>query len=920
MKYILSLILFCFSSGLYAQEYEQLLAIIELPIAQIEKQQKIDSFLLLNESRLNQSVLADCYHDLGSKWYYPNSIKISGGLNLEKAISYTSKSLAIKRKLNNLEDCSINKTLNNLGFFHFLNYDIYEAIDAYKELEENGHIYCSDRKNGKDKVRWSQQQLTKIYKILGNYYAALDICDRMLNIYYDAIYTADISVLIATEAHILRAETYFLIDPIEHNDKIIKNLDKAVSFNKPSASRYEKNIARILNLRANCQFIAEDFQAALITYSSVLDYFSETDSLNKAVIYSNKGYCLNKLGSYDDAEVALSQAIDLNPLNGDAFNNLGDLKLANGDFFRSMVFYNKAIALEINKELKTPYFEIPSIKQLESAVNKTSLLNHMVTKANAWLTWYEHEPDTSHLEHALETFDLADQLVDLIRFESTEQQSKLFWREKGASLYSKAVEVCYLLDKPERAFYFMERNKALLLLEDLGHEEAKRIAGLPVAAAQQEFKLRRQIFLAENDLIEADTHQHIEDLRNSVRRAKTQYEAYIDSLNTAYPDYARYKRKTDIITFDKLRSKYLLPDQYVLHYIVNEEDGYGLLNTTASSQLFRFENIEPFNKDIKTYMSLLSNGTSDLDTFYDLSYKLYQQLFPEEIRDRLQGKQLLIVPDYNLQRIPFETLVTDISGLHYLIEDAEISYAYSLSLLERQSINTREFDASVIAMAPVKFGSDGLGTLRYSEDEAVAISDLFQGDLYIREQASKANFTRDASGHKIIHLATHADLGDGENPWIAFSDGKMYLKEIYATPTQSEMVVLSACNTSQGDLKPGEGIMSLARGFFYSGANSVVSSLWPITDKGGRDIMQSFYKNLNEGHTKSAALRKAKLDYLHNTEVPELKHPYYWAGFVVLGDNAPLVEAGSVYWFLVVLALTVGLIFLGIHRLSKFGK
>ena len=114
--------------------------------------------------------------------------------------------------------------------------------------------------------------------------------------------------------------------------------------------------------------------------------------------------------------------------------------------------------------------------------------------------------------------------------------------------------------------------------------------------------------------------------------------------------------------------------------------------------------------------------------------------------------------------------------------------------------------------------------------------------------------------------------------------------------------------------------MSLARGFFYSGANSVVSSLWPITDKGGRDIMQEFYRNLSKGDTKSAALRKAKLDYLQNTEVPELKHPYYWAGFVVLGDNAPLSGGNTMYWILIGALLFLGLLFISRKYLFKLVK
>jgi CHAT domain-containing protein len=659
-----------------------------------------------------------------------------------------------------------------------------------------------------------------------------------------------------------------------------------------------------------------DYVTSIRLHKKVIENLPETDSINLSIAFNNLGYAQLSMGLYDIARVSILKAISYNEYLDDAYNNLGDFYLNQKKYSTALKNYNLAIGHDLEDQPLKHNDWLPSLNDVELAVNKQSLLNHLVTKANAWLTWYEHEPDPEHLEHALETFDLADQLVDLIRFESTEQQSKLYWREKGASLYLKAVEVCYLLNLPEKAFYFMERNKALLLLEDLGHEEAKRIAGLPLEAAQNEFKLRRQIFLAENDLSEAGRDEVLKDLKNAVRLAKTNYEDFIDSLNTAYPDYARYKRKIDILSFDDLRLKYLSADQFVLHYILNKEDGYGLVNTKDSSKLFRLANIEQLNKDVGNYIQLLSSGISDLRTFNDLSHKLYQELVPEEIRGRLKGKRLLIVPDYNLQRIPFETLVSDISGPAYLLEDAEISYAYSLSLLERQSANIRKFNAPVIAMAPVKFGEEGLNTLKYSEAEAMAISDLFKGDLYLNEQASKSNFTQSAGGHKIIHLATHADLGNGENPWIAFSDGKLTLKEIYATPTQSEMVVLSACNTSQGDLKPGEGIMSLARGFFYSGANSVVSSLWPITDKGGREIMQEFYENLNKGDSKSAALRKAKLSYLQHTEVPELKHPYYWAGFVILGDNAPLVETSSAHWILIALAVILGLLFFG-RRLLK---
>ena len=53
------------------------------------------------------------------------------------------------------------------------------------------------------------------------------------------------------------------------------------------------------------------------------------------------------------------------------------------------------------------------------------------------------------------------------------------------------------------------------------------------------------------------------------------------------------------------------------------------------------------------------------------------------------------------------------------------------------------------------------------------------------------------------------------------------------------MVVLSSCNTGTGFLYSGEGILSLARGFIYSGSQSVVMSMWEIEDKSGTEIVEN---------------------------------------------------------------------------------
>ena len=107
------------------------------------------------------------------------------------------------------------------------------------------------------------------------------------------------------------------------------------------------------------------------------------------------------------------------------------------------------------------------------------------------------------------------------------------------------------------------------------------------------------------------------------------------------------------------------------------------------------------------------------------------------------------------------------------------------------------------------------------------------------------------------------------------------------------MAVLSACNTGFGKLEKGEGVMSMARAFHFSGVPAVVMSLWKVPDRSTKEIMLHFYKYLKEGNSKSVALQKAKLDYLSSTDDMALRHPYYWAGFVINGNTEPLDLKGS---------------------------
>ena len=140
----------------------------------------------------------------------------------------------------------------------------------------------------------------------------------------------------------------------------------------------------------------------------------------------------------------------------------------------------------------------------------------------------------------------------------------------------------------------------------------------------------------------------------------------------------------------------------------------------------------------------------------------------------------------------------------------------------------------------------------------------------------------DAIEHKrILHFAGHgvSFSDDSDNSFLALGsdiddqDQKLTLRELYQLKSNNEMVVLSACSTADGEVAEGEGVLSLARGFFYAGAKSVVSTLESINDQSSAIIMAEFYKQLKKGKRKDVALQQAKL-HLSLIHISEPTRPY----------------------------------------------
>ncbi len=101
----------------------------------------------------------------------------------------------------------------------------------------------------------------------------------------------------------------------------------------------------------------------------------------------------------------------------------------------------------------------------------------------------------------------------------------------------------------------------------------------------------------------------------------------------------------------------------------------------------------------------------------------------------------------------------------------------------------------------------------------------------------------------------------------------------------TKLVVLSACDTGLGELHNGEGVYGLRRSFVIAGAESLVMSMWPVSDQITRELMANYYKNLKQGLGRGEALRQVQLEMLKR---PNRRHPFYWASFIQTGEWANL--------------------------------
>lgn len=364
--------------------------------------------------------------------------------------------------------------------------------------------------------------------------------------------------------------------------------------------------------------------------------------------------------------------------------------------------------------------------------------------------------------------------------------------------------------------------------------------------------------------------------------------------------------------------KKLRKRQRIVRYIMSEKEVYAFVISKNGIDLHLMATREELTSAVRECVrSLAAPLSSD---YRSTAQQLYELLLPEEIKQSGTKLELVFVRDDVLHYLPFEIL-QDREGT-FLIETYRMGYAPSLLLWNEQMKIKRSGKNKMGVFAPGYPKEEGVDpdrediiALKGADTEARQIAALFEADVFLGDIASKQQFLQKANSYNLLHLAMHSTINNlnAELTNLSFSptekDFQMFISELYNMEINADMVVLSACNTGVGKLKKGEGLINVSRAFTYAGVPSIVMSLWNVPDKETAQIMVSFYKYLKKGYSKNRAMRLAKLDYFASVDDPALKHPYYWAGFIVYGNDMPVSGTNNIWIYGILAILLLLLIF-----------
>ena len=519
-----------------------------------------------------------------------------------------------------------------------------------------------------------------------------------------------------------------------------------------------------------------------------------------------------------------------------------------------------------------------------------------------------------HNDQALVKYQRATELIESIR--ATTQSANAYAENSYIfEVYQSIVSLLIKMGRPAEAFDYLGRSKSKKLqdslrLTNLKSGDATLQAQLDRAAALQlRLEALDKAIEGENALPDEQksaqksaalqekrlaTKQELATIAAQIKKARPGLGATIETSAPSAPSLSDVQKQIPanvaLVQWAPVGSEF-----YAFIVTQNKVDVQTLPTPAADiwNRVREFRNLlDQARRQVQRGQKIsVENWLSDDAEIKPLRENLLalRQMLIAPIEAKIADKDTVIfVPNGELYYLPLHALAKrDGNTLKFFGQEKRVAYlaaADVLSVLQKKPSR----GSGLMALGDPT-GAD----LPAANEEAKALSNIFPASqIYTGAQATKSNVIAPQNEkRRIWHLATHGVL-NATRPELSYillapgaqkGDEALTVGEVYGLDLKdTDLVTLSACQTAIGEKNPdGLEITSLATSFARAGADSVIASLWSVSDDSTRDFMVEFYKRLAAGDSKAAAMQKAQAKLLAN---PHYNHPFYWAPFILMGD------------------------------------
>jgi CHAT domain-containing protein len=693
-----------------------------------------------------------------------------------------------------------------------------------------------------------------------------------------------------------------------------------------------EQIPKVLNSLGYLYMEQEDYAQADAQFRQTLKVYRDAkNQKGESRVLINLGVVQQRQGNHEEALTLFRQSLDaaiatkVVEVEIAALEGIGVVMTAQSRFDDALKFLNKGLVIARESQDKTRQTELlwrtaqtyeqmqdyaPAEQFAQDAVALASAMHLLKLSFLATATLGDVYAANKKTELAIKTLkDSIDQLETLRdRVAGREEGLELFFENKLGP-YHSLVTLLSAQDKNFEALLYAERAKGRALLDAVSSGRRDLASVLTENERIEERHLLQKI----SEINQRLKSQPAEDTRtqnklySQLDGARLELASFKDRTYVTNPELRLRSRVAQALTQSNLKTLTATSGLAYLEYVVTDRKlGVFIVkrsrvtNEADIRYLSLPVSVDELRQKVNKFHSMLADRHPNQRA---LSRELYQLLIEPVSKELQNVRSVCIVPDGFLWALPFQALTTKRGN--YLVEQYALYYAPSLNVLHEMNDRSRQTSTreSLIAFGNPVIGRDeklnqDLCPLTEAETEVAEVAVAVRSKLkkvFVGREADEKSFKALAPGYATIHLATHGVL-DNRDPLYSHllltktdgdveNDGSLEAREIMNMRLNADLAVLSACETGNGRISPGEGVVGMSWAFLVAGTHSMVVSQWRVNSASTSQLMKNFYQVLarqpNRGN-KSQALREASVRLLRDSRY---HHPFYWAGFILVGSN-----------------------------------